>query len=114
MRWYATELVTPETPLLLFFEVSYAILFATILLPRASNKQLKRINSFSIWRRKVSLKAPVVVLWACLIAGAAVASESHRLCVEHSHTQLQRLHEDLQLHKDEVELLIVTEVDVTN
>lgn len=62
----------------------------------------------------MSVKAALVVLWACLIAGAAVASENHRLCVEHVHTELLRLHEDPQLHEEEVNVLIVAEVDVTN
>ncbi|NQV87163.1 MAG: hypothetical protein HQ492_08810 [Woeseiaceae bacterium] len=60
----------------------------------------------------MSLKAPLVVLWACLIAGAAVASESYRLCDEHTQLELMELHEDLQV-PDEI-ALIVTEYDVTN
>ncbi|MCH8248233.1 MAG: hypothetical protein IH913_01360 [Proteobacteria bacterium] len=62
----------------------------------------------------VSLKAALTVVWACLIAGAAVASESHRLCVKNHQIELQRLHEDLPLHEEEFELLIVARVDVTN
>ena len=62
----------------------------------------------------VSLKAALTVVWACLIAGAAVASESHRLCVKTHQIELQRLHEDLPLHEEEFELLIVARVDVTN
>ena len=62
----------------------------------------------------MSVKAALVVLWACLIAGAAVASESHRLCVLHTHDEMNRLHEDLQLHEEETDVLIVAEFDVTN
>ena len=62
----------------------------------------------------MSVKAALVVLWACLIAGAAVASESHRLCALHAHTELLRLHHELQLHEEKSEVLIVAEVDVTN
>jgi hypothetical protein len=62
----------------------------------------------------VSVKAALVILWACLIAGAAVASENHRLCALHTHTELERLHQELQLHEEEIKVLIVAEVDVTN
>jgi len=62
----------------------------------------------------VSLKSALVILWACLIAGAAVASENHRLCVENAQTDIERLHELLQLQEDEAELLIVAQFDVTN
>ena len=62
----------------------------------------------------MSIKAALVVLWACLIAGAAVASESQRLCDLHAQTEMLRLHHELQLHKDESHVLIVAEVDVTN
>ena len=62
----------------------------------------------------MSVKAALVVLWACLIAGAAFASESHRLCTLHAHAELKRLHEDLQLPKEDIEVLIIAEVDVTN
>jgi hypothetical protein len=62
----------------------------------------------------VSIKAALVVLWACLIAGAAIASENHRLCVLHTHTEMNRLHEELQLLEEETDVLIVAEVDVTN
>ncbi len=62
----------------------------------------------------MSVKAALVILWACLIAGAAVASENHRLCALHTHTELERLHQELQLHEEEIEVLIVAEVDVTN
>ena len=62
----------------------------------------------------MSVKAALVVLWACLIAGAAVASESHRLCVAYTHAEMIRLHEDLQLHEEETDVLIVAEFDVTN
>ena len=62
----------------------------------------------------MSVKAALVVLWACLIAGAAIASESQRLCALHTHTELLRLHEELQLHEEKSDVLIVAEVDVTN
>jgi len=62
----------------------------------------------------VSVKAALVVLWACLIAGAAVASESHRLCKLNEHTELVRLHEEIQFIEEEIDVLIVAEVDVTN
>lgn len=52
----------------------------------------------------VSLKAPLVVLWAMLIAGTTVASENHRLCNE-------KMHADLKKH---VEVRIVEEVSETN
>jgi len=62
----------------------------------------------------VSLKSALVILWACLIAGAAVASESQRLCELRAAAKTQRLHEYLQHHEDGIEWLIVAEVDVTN
>jgi len=62
----------------------------------------------------VSVKASLAILWACLIAGAAVASENQRLCNLHAHTELLRLHHELQLHVDKSNVLIVAEVDVTN
>jgi hypothetical protein len=62
----------------------------------------------------VSVKAALVVLWACLIAGAAVASESQRLCALHTHAEMLRLHHEYQLHKEKSDVLIVAEVDVTN
>ncbi len=62
----------------------------------------------------MSLKSILVVLWVCLVAGAAVASESHRLCVENANTQIERLHEYLQLHENETEVLVIAKVDVTN
>jgi len=62
----------------------------------------------------MSLKAPLVVLWACLMASAAIASENQRLCDLHAHTESTRLHEMLQIHKEEVQVLIVAQVDVTN
>jgi hypothetical protein len=94
--------------------VPYSILFATFLLHRASYKHTKHAKEFAIRRKNVSVKAALVVLWACLIAGAAVASENHRLCALHAHTELERLHQELQLHEEEIEVLIVAEVDVTN
>ncbi len=73
--------------------------------------------------KNVSAKAAVVVLWASLIAGAAVASENHRLCGVHAHElhalelhrqiDLDRLHNELQA-LEEADVLIITEVDVTN
>ena len=62
----------------------------------------------------MSLKSTLVILWGILIAGAAVASENQRLCDLHAHTEIERLHKYLQLHEDEVEWLIVSQVDVTN
>ena len=41
----------------------------------------------------MSVKAVLVILWAFLIAGAAVASENHRLCVLDEHAKLQQIHE---------------------
>jgi hypothetical protein len=62
----------------------------------------------------VSVKAVIVVIWACLIAGAAVASESQRLCTLHTRAELLRLQDQLQLHEEKSDVLIVAEVDVTN
>ena len=62
----------------------------------------------------MSVKAALVVLWACLIAGAAVASESHRICMLKTDAELLRLHHEHQLHEEKSDVLIVAEVDVTN
>ena len=62
----------------------------------------------------MSLKAPIIIVWASLIATAAVASESQRLCELHAHAELTRLHEKLHLHEDDVDVIVVAEVDVTN
>ena len=62
----------------------------------------------------MSLKSTLVIIWGFLIAGAAVASENQRLCDLHTQTEIERLHQYLQLHEDEIKLLIVAEVDVTN
>jgi hypothetical protein len=73
----------------------------------------------------VSLKAPLVVLWAVLIAGTTVASENHRLCEAKSHANIKthlvkthsdliRLHDELKLQDHEFEVRIVTEVSETN
>jgi len=62
----------------------------------------------------VSVKDVLVVIWACLIAGAAVASESQRLCTLHTRAELLRLQDELQLHEEKSDVLIVAEVDVTN
>ena len=62
----------------------------------------------------MSVKAALVVLWACLIAGAAVASESQRLCALDAHAEQLRLHPELHLHEDKSGVLIVAEFDVTN
>jgi hypothetical protein len=62
----------------------------------------------------VSVKAALVVIWACLIAGAAIASESHRLCVLHTHVELLPLQDEHRLHEEKFDVLIVAEVDVTN
>jgi hypothetical protein len=62
----------------------------------------------------VSVKAALVVIWACLIAGAAIASESHRLCVLHTHVELLQLQDEHRLHEEKSDVLIVAEVDVTN
>ena len=48
----------------------------------------------------MSVKAALVVLWACLIAGAAIASESHRLCALNTHAELLRLHDEHRLHEE--------------
>ena len=92
----------------------YSILFATFLAIRASNNHTKHAKKIAIWRKTVSVKAVLVVLWACLIAGAAVASENHRLCKLNEHTELMRLHDELQAIEEEVDVLIVAEVYVTN
>jgi len=60
----------------------------------------------------VSLKAPLVIFWACLIAGAAVASENYRLCELHTQAESKRLQEFLQLHEDGAS--VITEFDVTS
>lgn len=60
----------------------------------------------------MSLKAPLVIFWACLMAGAAVASENYRLHDLEQQEESIRLHEYLQLHVDEA--LQVPEFDVTN
>ncbi len=62
----------------------------------------------------MSLKAPLVILWAVLIAGTTVASESHRLCDLETQTELLRSDEDLIAYNDEVEVLIAEEVSETN
>ncbi len=62
----------------------------------------------------MSLKAPLVILWAVLIAGTTVASESQRLCDLETHTELLRSDEDLIAYNDEVEVLIAEEVSETN
>ena len=62
----------------------------------------------------MSVKAALVVIWACLIAGAAVASENHRLCAMHTHAELLRLQDEHRLHEEKSDVLIVAEVDVTN
>jgi hypothetical protein len=62
----------------------------------------------------VSLKAPLVILWAVLIAGTTVASESHRLCELETQTELLRSDEDLKAHSDKVEVLITKDVSETN
>jgi len=62
----------------------------------------------------VSVKAVLVVIWACLILGAAVASENQRLCTLHARAELLRLQDEHQLHEEKSDVLIVAEVDVTN
>lgn len=62
----------------------------------------------------MSIKAALVVLWACLIAGAAVASENHRLCTQHADTEFDRLHKEVLVVEEETDVLITVEVDVTN
>jgi len=62
----------------------------------------------------VSVKAALVVIWACLIAGAAVASESQRLCALQTHAELLQLQDEHQLHEEKSTVLIVAEVNVTN
>jgi hypothetical protein len=80
----------------------------------ASNNHTKRENEFAIRRNIVSVKAALVVLWACCIAGAAIASESQRLCALHANAEMLRLHQELQLHEEESDVQVVAEVDVTN
>ena len=91
----------------------YSILFATFFANQASNSHTKRELTREL-EKIVSLKSILVVIWVCLIAGAAIASERERLCVTQAYTELQRLHEYRLVHEGETELLIVTEVDVTN
>ena len=62
----------------------------------------------------MSAKAALVVLWACLIAGAAIASENHRICTLKTHAELLRLHDEHQLHEETSDVLVGAEVDVTN
>lgn len=74
----------------------------------------------------MSLKAVLVVFWACLIAGAAIASENYRLCDAKMQADSKRLHVYLKLHEDEAtmhevdalvhdeEALRDTEFDVTS
>jgi hypothetical protein len=89
-------------------------LFATILAHEASNNHTKRAKEFAIRRSIVSVKAALVLLWACLIAGAAIASESHRLCALHTHTESDRSLDEPQLIEEASDVLIIAEVDVTN
>jgi hypothetical protein len=56
--------------------------------------------------KAVSWKAPLVVLWAVLIAGTTVASENHRLCEMNTHADVTTI--------AEFEVLIVEEVSETN
>jgi len=63
---------------------------------------------------KISLKAALVVVWAATIAGAAVASENHRICAEHRHVIFQQSHTEHFERQDALRLAIVTEADVTN
>jgi hypothetical protein len=60
----------------------------------------------------VSLKAPLIIFWACLLAGAAVASENYRMCDLEAQAESKRLHEYLQLHEDDA--LNISEFDVTS
>lgn len=62
----------------------------------------------------MSLKAILTVCWACLIAGAAIASENHRICVANTHTKLLQPHNDLRESQHEFELRLIKRVDVTN
>jgi len=68
----------------------------------------------------VSLKAPLVVLWALLIAGTTIASENHRLCDAKTHAnvkthaELLRLHKEFSLENYEFEVRVVEEVSETN
>lgn len=92
----------------------YSILFATNLAADASNNHTKHAKEFAIRRKTVSVKAALVILWACLIAGAAVASENHRLCVMHTHVEMERPHEEVPVVEVETDVLIIAELDVTN
>ena len=70
----------------------------------------------------MSWKAPLVVIWAVLIAGTTVASENHRLCEMHTHADVKTiadyeavLEADKELIRShEFEVLIVEEVSETN
>jgi hypothetical protein len=68
----------------------------------------------------VSLKAPLVVLWAIVIAGTTVASENHRLCDAkihidlHTDAKMQRLDGKLNSDDDQIEVLVIAEVSETN
>lgn len=70
----------------------------------------------------MSWKAPLVVLWAVLIAGTTVASENQRLCEMNAHSDGKTIadfdkyleaHEEL-IRSHEFEVLIVEEVSETN
>ena len=62
----------------------------------------------------MSVKAALVVIWACLIVGAAVASENQRLCALHARAEVLRLQDEHRLHEEKSEVLIAAEVGVTN
>tara|TARA_R110002096_G_scaffold154_22_gene941 strand:- start:29433 stop:29636 length:204 start_codon:yes stop_codon:yes gene_type:complete len=67
----------------------------------------------------VSVKSLLVVAWACLIAGAAVASESQRLCLEQAAAEFERSHDIVQPDAPEIRLaddtvLIIARYDATN
>jgi len=62
----------------------------------------------------VSVKAALIIAWACLIAGAAIASESQRLCDIDTQAKSLQLQNELRLHQENSDVLIVTEVYVTS
>ena len=108
-------MVAIETLLICFFRILFDFICNLFGIPCI--KQLyKTREAIRDLEKIVSLKSVLVVMWVCLIAGAAVASESHRLCVENNTIETQQLHERLQLHEDDIEIrvLVLAEFDVTS
>ena len=89
-------------------------MFATVWPVNASNNHTKHANTFVIGRTTVSVKAALAILWACLIAGAAVASESQRRCELHAHMESHGIHEEITNVENDSGVSTIAEVDVTN